>query len=123
MSFQVRRADKNQPAVVARLREYGWTVRHTHTIGNGFPDVVASRLGLNILIEIKHGAGTLTREEMNFFATWPGLLILARTPKEAREKCEALFRATDAERQEAVQRRLDRFRTVLLDRDDPERML
>lgn len=71
------KADANQPAIVAALREYGCSVSHTHMVGKGFPDVVAGYQGKNYLIEIKDGdkplsARQLTPDEKSWHESWHG---------------------------------------------------
>lgn len=43
-SRRFARTDANQPEIVKALREHGFHVAHTHTIGKGFPDVVVLAL-------------------------------------------------------------------------------
>lgn len=70
--MRIRRVDRNQPEIVAALRKCGFTVNHTHMVGNGFPDLCISRNGYTHLIEIKDGAlpphlRRLTPLESEFF--------------------------------------------------------
>lgn len=48
MSFR-KRIDRNQPEIVEALREAGASVGHTHTIGQGFPDVIVGVKGLTLV--------------------------------------------------------------------------
>lgn len=66
------KVDLNQPQIVAALRAAGWKVRHTHTIGQGFPDLCASVDGLNVLVEVKMPGEKLTPDEAVFWEEWPG---------------------------------------------------
>lgn len=71
------KVDRNQAQIVATFRALGFSVRHTHTIGQGFPDIVIGRDGHNWLIEIKDGSKArssqrLTKQEQVFFDTWQG---------------------------------------------------
>jgi Holliday junction resolvase len=73
------RADANQPEIVKAFRSLGWVVAHTHTVGKGFPDIVCSKAGVTILVEIKDGskppsARKLTADEAEFHANWEGAL-------------------------------------------------
>jgi hypothetical protein len=53
----MRRAavDKNQPAIVAMLRQVGAHVQHLHAVGKGCPDLLVGFRGENWLLEIKDG--------------------------------------------------------------------
>ena len=50
-----KRIDTNQPEIVETLRRLGASVHHTHTLGQGFPDVVVAFRGRTYLAEIKDG--------------------------------------------------------------------
>lgn len=71
------KSDLNQKEMVRRLRLRGYTVRHTHTIGRGFPDLVVGRNGVTLLVEAKRYGGKLTPQEREFFETWRGAAIIA----------------------------------------------
>ncbi len=64
--------DTNHDEVVGYLKSLFWTVRDTHDLGDGFPDVIASKPGANVLCEIKSTTGELTGPEAEFLSTWPG---------------------------------------------------
>lgn len=62
----------------------GLKVRHTHTIGQGFVDVVAGYKGANYLFEIKDpgkppSARKLTPDEEKFHAEWTGQVAIIET--------------------------------------------
>lgn len=70
-----KRVDRNQPQIVACFRKFGFTVAHTHAIGDGFPDIAISRRGKTSLVEIKDGtlapsARKLTPAESHFHTIW-----------------------------------------------------
>ncbi len=48
MSFR-KRVDRNQPEIVDALRQAGASVGHTHTVGQGFPDIVVGTQGLTLV--------------------------------------------------------------------------
>ena len=84
----MRRAkvDSNQKEIVKALRVAGATVAHTHTVGDGFPDIVVGHHGRNYLFEIKDGgkvpsAQKLTPKEEAFFASWRGLVHVVNNPE------------------------------------------
>ena len=69
---RVAKVDLNQKQIVMELRALGYSVRHTHMIGRGFPDIVIGRHGKNLLVEIKRTGESLTPDEVDFFETWNG---------------------------------------------------
>ena len=71
-----RKKDLNQTEIVRGLRAIGYSVRSTHTIGQGFPDVVIGKHGINLLVEIKQAGEKLTLDEQEFFAAWNGSVIV-----------------------------------------------
>lgn len=71
------RTDSNQTEIVTALRKIGCTVTPTHMVGDGFPDLVVGRNGVNHLLEIKDGAKVpskreLTKDEKKFHIEWRG---------------------------------------------------
>lgn len=77
------RVDNTQADIVQALRMAGMRVKPTHTMGNGFPDVIVGYRGRNVLLEIKTGDGKLTADEVEWHATWSGQVAVVRTPDEA----------------------------------------
>jgi hypothetical protein len=83
--MRVRKADDNQAQLVKQMRKIpGLKVRHTHTIGQGFPDVVVSFRGVNYLFEIKDpskppSARKLTEDEQKFHDEWTGQVAVVET--------------------------------------------
>ena len=72
-----RRVDLNQAEIVRGLRALGYSVRHTHSIGKGFPDIVIGKHGNNLLVEIKQDENEkLTHDELEFFASWQGAVMI-----------------------------------------------
>ena len=96
----MRRAkvDANQKEIVKALRAAGATVAHTHTVGDGFVDIVVLYRRRVYLMEIKDGdkplsAQKLTPKEEKFHAVWGevahvvnsislALFIIGATPTE-----------------------------------------
>ncbi len=80
------RIDTNQVSIVRSLRQAGFHVFHTHTVGAGCPDAVISgysnRTGRveALLVEIKTEKGKLTPHEVEWHEDYPtdGPLIIAR---------------------------------------------
>lgn len=78
------RVDDNQPEIVAKFRELGWSVAHTHTLGGGMTDIIVGRDGENVLVEIKDGskppsARQLTPDEVKFHREWKGRIDIVET--------------------------------------------
>lgn len=83
-----KRVDKNQPEIVAALRQAGCSVVHLHEVGQGCPDVLVGRNDINYLIEIKDGQKSpskrkLTPIEAEFHAAWRGQVCIAKTVDDA----------------------------------------
>lgn len=71
------KVDKNQPEVVGKLRDAGFTVALTHQLGQGFPDFVIAYAGLTCLVELKSDEKKkLTKDEGTFCDTWNGHIIV-----------------------------------------------
>jgi hypothetical protein len=79
---RIRKVDLNQQEIVRELRALGYSVRHTHTIGKGFPDIVIGKYGRNLLVEIKREGEGLTPDEYEFFETWKGTAMVGRSAEE-----------------------------------------
>lgn len=80
------KADGNQSEVVKWLRELGFSVFHTHGVGEAFPDLVAAQLGFNVLIEVKPVGRKLKPNQLEWHTNWPGWVVVIRT----KEDCERL---------------------------------
>lgn len=82
------KADRNQPEIVAALRGIGAKVVPTHTVGQGFPDLVVAYRGRTFLIEVKDGEKIpskrkLTPDQEKFHAAWTGELHVVETAEQA----------------------------------------
>ncbi len=94
--MRAARIDSNQPAIVKAFRSLGWIVAHTHMVGGGFPDIVCSKSGVTILVEIKDGskpksAQKLTKPEEDFHSIWQGALHIIKSIDEVFELHRSLF--------------------------------
>lgn len=83
-----KRVDNNQKEIVTQLRQLGYSVSHTHTIGSGFPDIVVGQEGKNYLFEIKNynqppSKRILTQDEQKFHSSWSGQVSIIHTAQEA----------------------------------------
>lgn len=82
------RTDSNQTEIVKALRKIGCTVTPTHMVGDGFPDLVVGRNGVNHLLEIKDGAKVpskreLTKDEKKFHIEWRGTVNIVYSVDDA----------------------------------------
>ena len=76
--------DANQNQVVKDLRKLGFSVAITSSIGSGFPDLVVANYHSTILVELKDGNKSqsrqkLTADEVKFMDTWKGVAIVANS--------------------------------------------
>jgi hypothetical protein len=88
MSYQIRRVDDNQKAIVNVLRGLGASVQILSEVGRGCPDILVGIFGQNILVELKDGskppsAQKLTRYEQIFFDAWKGQVCIINSEQEA----------------------------------------
>ncbi|PYE21346.1 hypothetical protein C7410_115189 [Paraburkholderia silvatlantica] len=99
MSRWARRADANQMPIVQALRAAGCQVVPTHTVGQGFPDLVVKFGSRVMLLEIKDpakppSARKLTPAQAEFHEAWSGVIYVVETPEEAvRIATDSLFEA------------------------------
>lgn len=83
--MRARKVDDNQKTLVKQIRQLpGVTVRHTHTIGEGFPDLAIGFRGTTYLAEVKDptkppSARKLTPDEEKFHAEWTGQIAIIQT--------------------------------------------
>lgn len=91
MSRYARRTDHNHAALVAALRARGYAVTDLAAVGKGCPDLLVSRDGRLMLVEVKRDAraargarngakenATLERQA-EFRALHPGVVVVAVT--------------------------------------------
>lgn len=88
MNRYVAKADANQKHIVAALRGIGAKVVPTHTVGQGFPDLVVTYGGRTLLLEVKDPTQPKHRHELTpaqkeFHAAWTGEIHIVFTPEDA----------------------------------------
>lgn len=71
------RTDANQQEIVDALRQAGCSVLVLSGVGHGCPDLLVGRGRVNYLLEVKDGEAPpskqrLTKDELDFFASWRG---------------------------------------------------
>jgi hypothetical protein len=89
----VRRAakvDANQVEIVKALRLVGAKVVPTHTVGQGFPDLVVGFRGRNILLEVKDSSQPLSKRRLTadqkvFHDEWSGEIHVVESAEQAIE--------------------------------------
>lgn len=86
----VAKADANQKPIVAALRSIGAKVATTHTVGQGFPDLVVTYGGRTMLLEVKDPTQPKHRHELTpaqkvFHAAWTGEIHVVFTVEQAIE--------------------------------------
>ena len=84
------RTDSNQQQIIDELRAIGVSVRPTHQVGSGFPDLVVGFRGVTLLVEVKTPTGRLTPEQIFFFDDWRGAAMVAETAEDVLHELEAL---------------------------------
>jgi Holliday junction resolvase len=87
---RVARVDSNHAEIVKALRQYGCSVQSLAAVGQGCPDLAVGRRLCNLLLEVKDGSKPpsstrLTTEEINWHASWRGLVVTVYTVEEALE--------------------------------------
>lgn len=80
-----RKVDANQGEIIAAFRALGCAVHDCSGVGNGFPDLVVGLVGVNLLVECKTDAGTLTPDQVRFIGEWRGLVYIIRSAQEAQD--------------------------------------
>ena len=72
------KVDANQREIVAALRQVGCEILDLSAVGQGCPDILCARHGINFLLECKRpkakgeAAGKPTKAQLDFFARWQG---------------------------------------------------
>lgn len=79
--------DNNHNDIASAFRTLGWSWHDTHQLGDGFPDGIAGRPGVNVIIEIKDGSLSpsrrkLTPDEVHFHTFWRGPLFIIGSSQE-----------------------------------------
>ena len=71
------------PVAVARCSSYGAEVTPTHTLGHGFPDLVAGFRGVTYLLEVKMPGEHLTEDEERWHRRWSGQVSIVYSEEDA----------------------------------------
>jgi Holliday junction resolvase len=87
---RARKVDDNQPDIVKAFRAMGCSVWITSSQGQGAPDLVVSRDGWTVAVEVKDGAKPpsarkLTKDEETWKANWKGAYAIVETVEQAHQ--------------------------------------
>lgn len=77
------KVDRNQADIVRALRQVGAEVTPTHTLGHGFPDLVAGFRGVTYLLEVKMPGEHLTEDEERWHRRWSGQVSIVYSEEDA----------------------------------------
>lgn len=79
------KVDANQVAIVAALEKTGATVQTLGAVGDGCPDLLVGRLGMNLLLEVKNpqGKNRIGEKQSEWLANWRGQSAIVRDEYEA----------------------------------------
>lgn len=88
MGRRAAKVDRNQAEIVKALRQAGATVAPSHTMGQGFPDLVVGYRGRTYLIEVKDGLLPPSARALNdlqecWHGQWRGQVAIANNVTEA----------------------------------------
>lgn len=73
------RVDGNQPDIIRALKSIGASVE---IIGKPL-DLLIHYRGETLLMECKSAGGSFTKDQVEFFARWPGRILVVHSPDEA----------------------------------------
>lgn len=82
------RIDDNQREIVELFRKLGFSVVMLHQVGNGCPDIMLGKHGVNTLVELKDGNKSpskrkLTDGQKEFHESWQGEVFIVKSKAEA----------------------------------------
>lgn len=86
------RTDANQKEIVQALERTGCVVQDLSAVGQGCPDLLVSKLGVNILLEVKMPKGKLNSRQEKWHKEWKGQVTVVTSVEEA---LAAIDRLTD----------------------------
>ena len=73
------RKDSTHQPIERALQALGWTTHDTSRLGENFPDMIAAKRGITILVECKTGKRKLSEGQQEFYQTWNGKVYVARS--------------------------------------------
>jgi hypothetical protein len=72
------KVDGNHLAIVSMLQACGWSVCSLARVGHGVPDLLISKRGRTVLVEVKSGTGALRKAQERFLERWQGETAVVR---------------------------------------------
>jgi len=90
---RIARIDRNQTEIVELFRQAGYSVQSLAQLGNGVPDLLIARNGVNHLVEIKDGEKPqskqqLTADQSEWTWRWKGKVWLVTSKDDAIDMIE-----------------------------------
>jgi len=83
--------DTNQDDIADAYRKLGWDVIDAHEFAQycpGFPDLVCSKHGQTLFVEVKTAKGKLTDDERRFHVEHPDMrIVIDRSVDDILERC------------------------------------
>ena len=84
MGRWARKTDDNHQEIMDAFRAHAFSVADTSRLGQGFPDLVVAKGGINVLVEVKDGskppsARKLSEDEKKFMEAWRGRYRIIET--------------------------------------------
>lgn len=91
---RIARTDRNQSEIVSLFRQAGYSVQSLAQLGNGVPDLLLGRNGVNHLVEIKDGdkpasRQQLTADQSEWTERWKGKVWLVTSKEDAIEMIQS----------------------------------
>ena len=74
-----KRRDANHRELVAAFEQLGWRTLDTSQIGDGAPDLVVSRGGRTVAVELKMPKGKVRPSQADWLASWGGETAVVRS--------------------------------------------
>lgn len=90
---RIARIDRNQTDIVKLFKAAGYSVQSLAQLGNGVPDLLLGRNGVNHLVEIKDGEKPASRQQLTADQSewtwrWKGKVRLITSKEDAIEMIE-----------------------------------
>ena len=82
------RVDANQGEIVSALKQAGCSVQSLAAVGDGVPDLLVGRAGVNYCLEVKDGSKSpsrrrLTSDQFTWTVAWNGQVDVVKDVTEA----------------------------------------
>lgn len=78
-----KRRDQNQREIIDAFQRCGWRVLDTSQLGGGAPDLMVSRGGRTVAVEVKMPKGKVKAHQQDWLASWGGETAVVRTVMDA----------------------------------------